>query len=79
MHNRFLTTQFNQYPVFNTLVPGGPQNGSNIMMAPGMSGQVFNNSSIPKYSTHSNFFNAQNGSILWAQSNLQPKSKRAKN
>lgn len=79
MHNRFATTQFNQNPVFNTLVPGGPQNVSNIIMAPDMSGQAFNNSSIPKYTTHSNFFNAQTGSRLGAQSNLQPKSKRAKN
>jgi hypothetical protein len=56
MHNRF-ATQYNQSPVFHTLIPGGPTNTENIAIQPDGSGQIFNNNSIPKYSTHSNFFN----------------------
>jgi hypothetical protein len=75
MHNRFATTQFNPNPVFHSIGPNGQ-----IISADGQgSGQIYNNTSIPKYSTHSNFFNIQNGSRLGAQSNLQPKSKRVKN
>ena len=74
MHNRYATAQFNPNPVFHSLGPNGP-----IISTDGSGGQIYNNTSIPKYSTHSNFFNIQNGSRLGAQSNLQPKSKRVKN